>query len=476
MRLPVVCADGSRRWSDVTTQFVRDADGIVQSAIALYHDVTAQVDAERARAESEEQYRLLAENASDIVFRARPDGVIDWVSPSVVDLLGLRPEEIIGRLGAGLLHPDDRARSAAAVTAVNSGERAAYEARFRRADGTYRWMQVTARPIRDERGAVIGRVGSWRDVESQMEAVEALQLSERRFRLAMESAPTGMAIVDLDRRFIDVNPALCRMLDRDEDWLLAHRVVDIIDPEDDLLDLQMRTRLVAGDTASLSSEKRLLRADGATVWVDHALGLMRDEAGLPLYFVSQFANVTEARSAREALHFMATHDPLTQLVNRRELIDRMSRLLAHTPRTGTRLGILYLDLDGFKPVNDEFGHAIGDQLLVEVATRLAAQVRSEDYVGRMGGDEFVVVLRAIQTADDARGIARKLIDAVEVPFAIEGRSLRVSASVGIAVAEPGEDPDLVLRRADEALYAAKRSGRSTMRLYDRESMGDRSGG
>jgi len=202
------------------------------------------------------------------------------------------------------------------------------------------------------------------------------------------------------------------------------------------------------------------------VWVQHAISLLRDEHGQPQSYVSQMVNVTEAREAREALHYMATHDSLTQLLNRRELIARVAQVLAHAPRAGARLAILFADLDGLKPVNDTFGHAAGDELIIEAAHRISALLRDGDIAARVGGDEYVIALPEVGGHEDARSVALKIRDALAEPLKIGGYAVPVGISVGIALAEPSDDPSAVIRRADAALYRAKKSGRNRIEVYD----------
>jgi diguanylate cyclase (GGDEF)-like protein/PAS domain S-box-containing protein len=271
--------------------------------------------------------------------------------------------------------------------------------------------------------------------------------------------------MDLDRRFVEVNPALCRMLTFDAAHLIGRRMVDILNAPDDDVDLRMRDELLSGTTTSATHEVRLIRSDGAMVWVQHAIGLLRDENGVPQSYVSQFVNVTEAREAREALHFMATHDPLTQMLNRRELLARMSKVLAHAPRGGSHLAVLFADLDGLKAVNDTFGHAAGDEIIVEVARRLSGLVRGDDLAARIGGDEFVIVLPTVSGPDGARAVARKIQEAIAEPLLVDGYPTSVGVSIGIALADAGDDPQTVLRHADSALYLAKKAGGSRSEVF-----------
>jgi diguanylate cyclase (GGDEF)-like protein len=165
------------------------------------------------------------------------------------------------------------------------------------------------------------------------------------------------------------------------------------------------------------------------------------------------------------LNFLATHDALTHLVNRPELLNRMSRFLSQPVTAGRQVAVLFLDLDGLKTINDAYGHAAGDDVLVAVAERISAQVRADDLVARLGGDEYVVVLSSVHAVADAGLVAAKIHQAMSEPIVLDGQQIPVTVSIGLSAADIGEDPDLVLRHADTALYRAKESGRSRTVVY-----------
>ncbi|HEY8718274.1 PAS domain S-box protein [Pengzhenrongella sp.] len=459
-------ADRGWRWFDSTLRTVTDESGTVLGVVGSSRDCQPEVDAIQALTESEERYRQLAENASDLVFRGNPKGILTWVSPSVTAALGWTPQEMVGRPVPTFLHPDDVETMRSASKGVNTGMPVAYEARFSTAGGSFLWLSVQARPFTDSTGSVAGRIASARVVQAEHEALELLARSERRFRLAMESAPGGMALVDLDRRFVEVNPALCRMLGRDQQWFLARGLSDVLTTADDALDVLLHAEALADGHSSATGEIALVCADGTSRWVQHSVGVLRGDDAAPRSFVSQFVDITGSRMAREELHFQATHDALTLLANRRELLTRADAILAAEPRTGTRLAVLFLDLDGFKPINDAHGHATGDRVLVAVATRIAAQVRGGDVVARVGGDEFVVLLPAVHTVTDAQRIAAKITRSVARPIDVGALEVQVTLSIGLALADPGDSTDDVLQHADHALYRAKRSGRARTVTFD----------
>jgi diguanylate cyclase (GGDEF)-like protein/PAS domain S-box-containing protein len=249
------------------------------------------------------------------------------------------------------------------------------------------------------------------------------------------------------------------MVGRSPQWLLEHGIADVLDPDDDQLDRHMRAEALSKSVIHAGRQERLRRPDGTLVWVEHAIGLLRDESGMPLHFVSTFVDVTESRAIQEKLRFQATHDSLTQLVNRRDLYLRAESLQRRRARTGEHVGVLYIDIDGFKVVNDTFGHYVGDVVLKAAADRLAAVGRKDDVVSRVGGDEFVLLLPALHSVDDALAVANTIVERFREPISTEGVSIELGVSVGVALALADETADDTLRRADAALYEAKLRGR-----------------
>jgi diguanylate cyclase (GGDEF)-like protein len=221
----------------------------------------------------------------------------------------------------------------------------------------------------------------------------------------------------------------------------------------------------------MTSDHEMIHADGHRVLVEHSIGLLRDSAGEPSGFVSQFADVTESRRARDKLRFLATHDSLTELLNRRELLVQVSGILGQKPRTGDQVGILFIDMDHLKSINDSYGHAAGDAVIVTVAQRIREQLRATDVVARFGGDEFVVVLPAVHTLSDVERLAGMLHDEVRKPVVVNGSRIKTSLSIGGVIVAPGSDPHVALRDADQALYRAKRDGRDRTVMVDPRDAG-----
>ncbi|HQR78832.1 MAG TPA: PAS domain S-box protein, partial [Actinomycetota bacterium] len=366
----LIHADGSFSWFAINMDPVRNPTGKMVGRIATWRGIDAEMEANTLVSRREAEFRMLAENATDVVIRIGQDGLITWVSPSTVSALGWDTHEVIGMRPNDFLHPHDLAEIVERVRSLSPDEPTVdHPRRVMLADGSYRWFSIKASLVVDEQGQPAGRVLGLRDIDEEIRTRAALEASERVFRTAMESAPGGMAVMSLDEEFLQVNKALSTMLSRHASWLVGRRMGDVLHPEDLPEDREMCRQVRAGMQLSAVKECRLLRADGTVVWVEHAVGLVRDESGRPVSYVSQFVDISEARESRRELEFLARHDPLTRLSNRRSLVDQMRQVLTQTPRTGTQIAVLFLDVDGLKGVNDARGHAAGDELIVHVARR-----------------------------------------------------------------------------------------------------------
>ncbi len=432
-------------------------------AIQLSRLATAR---ETALAAREQRYRLLADNASDAVFLMDGEWVVTWASPTVTTGLGYPVAEVLGRRRRDFVDVADRETAVHHELRTAQGLRSQHQERFVLAGGTSRWMSVALSPFTDDTGRVTGFVAALRDIDDEVRTRQELHRSERTFRLAMAGAAEGMAVVGSDGRFVEVNAVLGELIARDERWLMEHTEEDLF-PSDAIGPIRdVRDRLRSGVSSRESHPRRLLDADGREVWINHAVGVIHAEDGDPPFYVCQYQDITAAHVERLDLTSRVNRDPLTGVASRSHLLDVLTHTDWRDHRRGMGVGLLYCDIDDFKSINDTWGHAVGDDVLRVVADRIAVTLRDGDVVGRMGGDEFVVVLNGLRGTEDAQAVAEKIRAAVAKPIAAGGETVTCHLSVGISMLAYGDSLKDSLDHADTALYASKQGGRDRASVYN----------
>jgi diguanylate cyclase (GGDEF)-like protein/PAS domain S-box-containing protein len=343
----------------------------------------------------------------------------------------------------------------------------AFENTFLRRDGDHVCVAWSNAALVDDSGTVTHVIATGIDVTARRAAERELHEAQERFRQAFDNASIGMCLVDMDMRFIQVNPALCEMLGRSGSELLGLSVADVTHPDDVESSMAAARDMKLGEAGPYHAEKRYLHADGHVVWGLITACVIQSESDAPLYFVTQIEDITERREAEARLVHQALHDPLTGLPNRALLMDRLRQVLARTGRHPALTAVLFIDLDGFKDINDSLGHDVGDQVLHEVAQRIRHNIRPADTVARLGGDEFVVLCADLRAEQNVVEISERLTRALARPVTAGGFEVEVTASIGIALCE-GEEltPDDMLRNADAAMYGAKTQGKNRWEVFD----------
>jgi diguanylate cyclase (GGDEF)-like protein/PAS domain S-box-containing protein len=325
----------------------------------------------------------------------------------------------------------------------------------------------SAQPPTAEQLAALGALGAVLGLAwDQASTIERLRDTEQRFAPTLALAAIGIAHVDDSGRFLYANPRLCHMLGYSEAELLALTVRQISHPEDATLSDEMREKLRRGEIESFQLEKRYLRKDGAQIWVSLTIAARRDRAGERMYDISVVEDITARKQAEERVHYLATHDALTGLPNRAMFWQMVALAIDSAKRRGCKVGILYIDLDRFKIINDSLGHEAGDVLLREMASRFRECLRGSDVLARLGGDEFVVLLPEVQGQAQAALVARLLLSAALRPVQIYGQECRVTASIGICLhPHDGQEDQDVMKHADLAMYEAKEQGKNNYQFY-----------
>ena len=306
-------------------------------------------------------------------------------------------------------------------------------------------------------------------LQAQGVVAQALHASEARFRAVFEGAAIGIGMADLEGNILQVNGALLRMFGVSEPTLRSRNVREWTHPDDAPQTWRLYDELVQGEREHYHLEKAFYRPDGTVLWTNLTVSLLRDADGDPQYQLALMEDTTERRLLNLRLRYEATHDALTGLPNRTFFFERLEKALG--AGEGQRFGLCYLDLDGFKTINDSLGHAAGDRLLVEVADRLQSCATAPgEMVARLGGDEFVALTTGPDTQHEVDELAGRIMNALLAPISVDGRELTVRGSIGIVEGPAGErSPAEVLRSADITMYRAKSAGGNRFELADAEA-------
>ncbi len=325
-----------------------------------------------------------------------------------------------------------------------------------------RWWDPVNAPVLDERGEVVALIHHVTDVTRRYAAEAALRESERRLTVAIEASGGGVYEQNVPAtEGLHVSPRWCAILgyetlpvgpERFEEWLLEQ-----IHPDDRKLRQTAYTAFIEGQEPRLEIEVRKRHASGRYLWArSYAQALERDEAGRVRRLSGMMLDVTQRRVAEKQIEHMAWHDALTSLANRQLFTERVDAAMARADEAGTRMGLVLMDLDNFKSVNDTLGHPVGDGLLQVVGRRLVKAIRVGDTAARLGGDEFAVVLSNVPAPADTEDFARRLCRTVVQPASVEGHAIDVAGSFGAATyPDDGNTVEDLLRHADLALYQAK---------------------
>ncbi|HEU4851887.1 MAG TPA: diguanylate cyclase [Telluria sp.] len=304
---------------------------------------------------------------------------------------------------------------------------------------------------------------------NRVHAQKALASAEARWKLALNASGAGVWDWNVPTQTVMFTPqaqALLGIGAPSMHWTFDS-MAGRIHPEDHDAVADGLRDLLAGRTPDYRAEYRVERAPGDTVWVlERAMVVEHGDDGSPVRVVGTVTNIDERKVHEAEMRHMASHDPLTGLANRALFSDRLQQAIHLAQREKRRLAVIYFDLDKFKPVNDTHGHGVGDQLLMEVATRVRASLRQSDTLARLGGDEFAVLLPNCGTTADAMKVAENILALLNAPYQVGGLELHISGSIGVSVyPDSGPDAGRVVHQADQAMYRSKQEGRNRATLY-----------
>ena len=458
----VVYSNQGGAFDSLAQTLLEDIAADLGLGIARLRAHTAREQAVRDLAASENRYRLLAENASDVILLSDAAMTLTWVSSSARNVFGWSVEELTGRYASEFIHPDDLPALRSKVAVSEQGrEQIGVRYRWRCADGSYLWMEAIGRPISDDGTGRRGRVVVLRNIDAQVRAESELVEREARYRLLAENASDVVWEIAPDGTLQWVSPSGTRVIGWTPEQILGRVALDLVDPLDRDSLIAMRSQVLRGKTAA--GEVRILTSDGTSRWMSLTIRPVFTEQGVAR--IAALRDIEGEVQARQSLDFVLGHDQLTGLPNldhiKRRIDVERARL---TP--GRAMAVLCVGVDGLAQVNEAFTHSAGDLVLSAVAARIVGSTGEPDLVGRSTGDEFIVVLTDLRAESDAGELAEDIRKAIAGPIEVSDRKLMVTASLGVATGAGSTPTDQLLRDATLALRRAKNSGRDRCEFAD----------
>ncbi len=472
---PTLSNDGRAGWVDNRKYPIRDSNGQIIGLFGIARDITELKRTEAALIESEQFLRTILDEIPDPVVIKDAAGNFLLCNSTVARLYNTTPQAMVGKNDGDFGVPPDMAEGFRqnVLDIMARGEtQVVFENSRDAASGEIRHYRSIKKPLCDAQGNKQILVVA-QDITDVIRAQQKVTESERRLQQVMEITHEGIWDWHVPSGVVVHNPQWYVSLNYRPDELPGNveSFASLIHPEDQAIVRHRLDELLKGRTTDYHSEHRLVRRDGQTIWVqDRGRVVERDALGYPIRVVGSFTDITHQRDYQQHLQYLAHYDTLTGLPNRVLLADRMHQATVQARRREQKLMVAYLDLDGFKAVNDQHGHALGDQLLNALATRFKATLREGDTIARLGGDEFVAVFVDLQEVAASLPLIERLLAVASGPVEIDGALLQVSASIGVSVYPQADDVDAdqLLRQADQAMYHAKVAGKNRYHLFDAE--------
>jgi diguanylate cyclase (GGDEF)-like protein/PAS domain S-box-containing protein len=455
-------AEGAAGWHTVSFPFVADGHQYVGG---LSIDLRERDHAFEALRDSETRFRTAFVCASIGMAVTSPSGRILEVNNALCRILGYEEKEMLELDALSITHPDDRpiTRDRYARAHEAEADHLEYEKRYIRKDGSNVCARVGLGAVRNSHGEITHFIALVKDISREKQAEELARLGDERWHLALEATNDGIWDWDAVQNTVYYSARWKEMLGFAE-WELPNRpdVWDrLVHPEDLPRAKAAIDAHLARKSQCYTSEYRIRAKDGSYKWVLARGKAIFDANGSPLRLIGAHTDITERKCAEERLFYQASFDSLTGLMNRGYFLSWLDKKIAVAHAKGQELSLCICDVDRFKSINDRYGHRAGDDVLVNLARILQESVRNSDISGRLGGDEFCVLLNGTNAAQAAECLERVRDRFQTIAFGSDGRGVFTStASFGVASLAPGMNSGALIEAADRALYAAKKKGRN----------------
>jgi diguanylate cyclase (GGDEF)-like protein/PAS domain S-box-containing protein len=460
------CADGTYVWVHAKGHAVGDATGRAVRFVGSIIDISDRKRVEARLRESEGHFRHLVETANELVWAVDREGRWTYLSPRATrQIFGCEPEDMIGTRLVDWQPEAERARTLAMLARVLAdGTASHFETVHVDRKGAEVILSLNATPLRGGGGAIAGVTGTATDITALKANAQALSAAVAEQQLLFDSVSEGIVVLR-GRSVRKCNSKFAQMLGYAPDELVGQPTLTWYADPSEWEHIGRQGRAVMSQGRTYEMELLVRRRDGAAFWCEvrgRAIDPDRIEEGSIFVYID-----ISARKERESrIQHLADHDALTGLLNRRLLEDRLAQALTLARRNEAMVAVMLIDLDGFKAVNDQFGHLMGDYVLRTVAKRLKDCVRESDTIARLGGDEFVVLLAGQRSAEDSTVVAEKILGALADPVAAGGRKFEIGASIGISIfPRDGANAEQLLKHADAAMYRVKEAGKNRYQFY-----------
>ncbi len=474
----VVRPDGSHRWIVVRGEVTRAPDGRITRLYGSVHDITERKLMSLQVQANEERLRLAIDAISE--------GLWDWDatskrvyrSPQYYALLGACAEEDDGSFAffQKSVYPEDLPTVMRHIEAHQLGDTEGmdFECRIVARSGALKWVRVRGRVVlRDAAGESLRMVGTIADIEERKVAEALLLEREQRLARVIEGSDQGYWDWNLQTNAMDISARCDTMLGYEpgERNVSIENWETLIHPDDLPPAMASIERHIHGESFTHQIEYRMRTKAGGWLWIlSRGRVVSRSADGRSLMMSGTHTDISQFKVHQAELDHMAHYDHLTGTPNRRLLSDRLDQAILHAGRTGKSLAVSFLDLDGFKAINDQYGHVAGDQLLIGVSENLKHVLRGDDTLARLGGDEFVLLLADIESPEECSQVLERVLQAAALPVVVDSQRFSVSASIGVSLyPQDHSDADTLLRHADQAMYIAKEAGKNRYHLFDPES-------
>ncbi|EDZ63247.1 diguanylate cyclase/phosphodiesterase (GGDEF & EAL domains) with PAS/PAC and GAF sensor(s) [Sulfurimonas gotlandica GD1] len=424
--------------------------------------------------EVEAAYKLF-NNGNIIVFKWKntTDWPVEYVSESLENILGYKPEAFLNShiKYSKIIHEDDLERVFIEVQ-ENSQKRVASfqheDYRIKRHDGSYAWIHDTTQIVYDSNKDISHYIGYIVDITEQREKEEELHDYIERFNLAIESSRDGLWDWSIKKNTMFCSTALLTMLGYENDDVeCSFEFLKRLVHPDDVGDAEKKLHEhLNANTEYYETEYRVMTKSGEYKWILNRAKVLFDKEWAPDRVIGFYTDIDSRKELELRLEHLSMTDKLTGLLNRNGLIENFEIFQKSAQRFDRKMGLMFIDLDGFKKVNDTLGHAAGDEVLIIISDRLQSMSRSNEIAVRIGGDEFVIFIPEYEDIDELSSLSQRILDSFSIPLSIKDGEVSIGMSIGIATADNRETLDEILSRADEAMYKVKKSGKDGYAFAD----------